>query len=114
MDAWRRVDGIRPLVIFEAIGVPGMLDAVLRAAPPWRACCVVGSCMQTDTCGPMLGHREAAHGDQFSFGYDPFEFADTLAHRRGRARRDADDHRYGAASTACPRRSTRSATPTTT
>ena len=27
IDVWRRVDGVRPLVIFEAVGVPGMIDA---------------------------------------------------------------------------------------
>ena len=32
-DAWRRVGGGRPLVVFEAIGVPGIIDDVLRSAP---------------------------------------------------------------------------------
>ena len=31
--AWRRTGGVRNLVVFEAIGVPGILDEVLRAAP---------------------------------------------------------------------------------
>ena len=33
MDAWRRVDGVRPLVIFEAVGVPGMIDQAMVMAP---------------------------------------------------------------------------------
>ena len=41
VDAWRRLDGRRPLVAFEAVGVPGMLQqtAARRAAraPGWRS-----------------------------------------------------------------------------
>ena len=37
MDAWRRVDGATPLVIFEAVGVPGMIDQAMVMAPRGRA-----------------------------------------------------------------------------
>ena len=32
-DAWDRVGRGRPLVVFEAIGVPGIIDGALRDAP---------------------------------------------------------------------------------
>ena len=48
--AWRRVDGTRPVVIFEAVGVPGMLDACMRMAPKGTRITVVGVCLEADTC----------------------------------------------------------------
>jgi len=35
-DAWRRVGNTKTPVFFEAVGVPGMLDQAMRAAPPLR------------------------------------------------------------------------------
>ncbi|MGH6784832.1 MAG: zinc-binding dehydrogenase, partial [Sphingomicrobium sp.] len=55
IDAWNRVDGTRPLVIFEAVGVPGMLDRAMRDAPRQTRILVVGVCMETDNIWPMLG-----------------------------------------------------------
>ena len=80
IDAWRRVGGPSipgPLVIFEAVGVPGMLDEAMRMAPRDARIMVVGVCLETDTIRPMRGiTRELTIG--FSLGYDPMEFADTL------------------------------------
>ena len=80
VDAWRRVDSrnaTRNLVIYEAVGVPGMLDAAFAAAPRNARILVVGVCMQPDTIRPMLAiGRELTV--QFVLGYDPMEFADTL------------------------------------
>ncbi|MBV8160484.1 MAG: alcohol dehydrogenase catalytic domain-containing protein, partial [Acidimicrobiia bacterium] len=42
VDAWRRVDGRRPLTIFEAVGVPGVIDQAMRAAPQQTGIVVVG------------------------------------------------------------------------
>ena len=53
--AWRRVDGTRPMVIFEAVGVPGMIDRRMRMAPRDTRILVVGACMQEDRMRPMLG-----------------------------------------------------------
>jgi threonine dehydrogenase-like Zn-dependent dehydrogenase len=79
-DAWRRVDArhaMRPLVVFEAVGVPGMIDEAMAGAPRRSRVVVVGVCMQTDTIRPLLGiGRELAI--QFALGYEPSEFADTL------------------------------------
>jgi threonine dehydrogenase-like Zn-dependent dehydrogenase len=77
VEAWQRVDGQKPLVIFEAVGVPGMLDQAMRAAPRNARILVVGVCMEQDTVRPMLGIGKELN-IQFALGYDPFEFATTL------------------------------------
>ncbi len=78
IDAWRRVTaGMKPLVIFEAIGVPGILDRAMKDAPAQSRIVVVGVCMQTDRVHPFVGISKELRL-QFVLGYDPFEFADTL------------------------------------
>ena len=75
--AWRRVDGHRPLVIFEAVGVAGMLDAAMRMAPKATRILVVGACMEPDTIQPMAGiSRELSI--QFALAYEPVEFDASL------------------------------------
>lgn len=77
IEAWRRIDGVRPLVIFEAVGVPGMLDRITRDAPLQARVCVIGVCMENDTMLPLLPVvKELTF--QFAFGYDPLEFTQTL------------------------------------
>jgi 2-desacetyl-2-hydroxyethyl bacteriochlorophyllide A dehydrogenase len=80
VDAWRRIDSrsaTRNLVIYEAVGVPGMIDSAIAAAPRGARVLVVGVCMQPDTIRPMLAiGRELQL--QFVLGYDPMEFAGTL------------------------------------
>jgi threonine dehydrogenase-like Zn-dependent dehydrogenase len=75
--AWRRVDGRRPLVVFEAVGVPGMLDAVMVDAPRGSQVLVVGVCMQPDTVRPMIAVGKELNL-QFVLGYDPVQFQTTL------------------------------------
>jgi threonine dehydrogenase-like Zn-dependent dehydrogenase len=82
IDAWRRVDptgatGLRPLVVFEAVGVPGMLDDVVFAAPSRSRVLVAGVCMQPDTFRPLLAVIKELNL-QFVYAYEPGEFADTL------------------------------------
>ena len=77
MDAWRATGTGKPLVMFEAVGVPGMLDMAMRVAPRNSRICVVGVCMQPDQIRPMLG----ISGEltvQFVLAYDPMEFAESL------------------------------------
>ena len=77
LDAWRRVDGLKMLVVFEAVGVPGMIDSAIAGAPRGTRILVVGVCMEPDTIRPMLAvGKEVDLG--FAFGYTPFEFAGTL------------------------------------
>ncbi len=78
IDAWRRIDGSKPLVIFEAVGVPGMIDQAMRMAPKDTRILIVGACMQQDRIHPMLGiGRELSL--QFVLGYTPDEFTASLA-----------------------------------
>lgn len=77
MDAWRRVDGRKAVVIFEAVGAAGMLDEAIKAAPRGAQILVVGVCMQPDTIMPMRAITKELRL-QFAFGYDPLEFKTTL------------------------------------
>ena len=77
VDAWRRVDGSRPLVVFEAVGVPGLLDAAMAAAPKGARILVVGVCMEPDAIRPMLGIAKELD-IAFALGYSYEEFAGTL------------------------------------
>ena len=77
IEAWRQADGVRTPVIFEAVGVPGMIDQAMRIAPKDARIVVVGACMQEDRFHPMVGiGRELSL--QFVLGYDPGEFAAAL------------------------------------
>jgi threonine dehydrogenase-like Zn-dependent dehydrogenase len=77
IDAWQRIDGTKPLVIYEAVGVPGMLDQAMKDAPRNGRVLVVGACMEKDTVRPLIGVGKELEV-RFALGYDPFEFADTL------------------------------------
>ena len=77
VDAWRRVDGRRPLVAFEAVGVPGVIQSLLRDVPPGTRITVVGVCMQPDTVQPFFAISKEL-SLQFVLAYSPLEFADAL------------------------------------
>src|SRR3954469_24148318 len=77
IDAWRRVDGTRNVVLFEAVGVPGMIQAAMKDAPRWARILVVGVCMEDDSIVPMYGINKELE-IRFALGYMPNEFADTL------------------------------------
>jgi threonine dehydrogenase-like Zn-dependent dehydrogenase len=67
----------RPAVVFECVGVPGVIDQILRGAPRGARVVVVGVCMQEDRFRPSLGiHKEISI--HFALGYTPEEFAATL------------------------------------
>ena len=69
----------RPAVVFECVGVPGVLDQLMAAAPRGSRIVVVGVCMEADTIHPMLGISKELNL-QFVLGYTPDEFAATLHH----------------------------------
>ena len=78
IEAWRRVDGNRPLVIFEAVGVPGhdrTGDAHGAAQRP-RSWSSARACSRTRSI-PMLGIGKELN-IQFVLGYDPLEFGAAL------------------------------------
>jgi threonine dehydrogenase-like Zn-dependent dehydrogenase len=69
----------RPAVVFECVGVPGVLDQIMAAAPRHARIVVVGVCMEPDTISPMLGISKEL-GVQFVLGYTQDEFTATLGH----------------------------------
>jgi threonine dehydrogenase-like Zn-dependent dehydrogenase len=77
MDACTAADGRRVPVVFDAIGLPGSLEAVIKAAPAMGRVCIVGSCMQPDSVRPLVAQAKQLTV-VFSMAYDPFEFGDTL------------------------------------
>jgi len=77
IEAWRRVDGSKPLVVFEAVGVPGMIEHAMRMAPKGSRILIVGACMQEDRIHPMLGVGKEL-SLQFVLAYEPHEFAASL------------------------------------
>ena len=77
MAAWRRLGAKGPVVVFEAVGVPGMIDDAIRTAPRDAQILVVGVCMQPDTIRPMMAVNKELNV-QFVLGYDPMEFAESL------------------------------------
>lgn len=76
-DAWTRVGKGRRLVVFEAVGVPGMLNEVLQWAPLQSRILVVGVCMGTDLITPFWAITKELNV-QFALAYDPLEFNDSL------------------------------------
>lgn len=80
--AWRALDKIgvirpkRP-VVFECVGVPGMLDDILAGAPLHARVVVVGVCMGPDTIRPSLAVNKELDL-RFVVGYTPLEFRNTL------------------------------------
>ncbi len=77
--AWACTGGARGLVVFEAIGVPGILDEILRVAPARSRVVVVGVCMPPDTLHPFYGISKEL-SIHFVLAYDPTEFAASLRH----------------------------------
>lgn len=67
----------RPCVIFECVGIPGMIKNLMTDAPPHARIVVVGCCMETDTFEPLVGIVKELDL-RFSFGYTADEFAGTL------------------------------------
>lgn len=64
-------------VIFECVGVPGMLDGAIAAAPLASKVIVVGVCMGEDRLHPATANVKEIDL-RFVFGYTPLEFRDAL------------------------------------
>lgn len=79
IEASRQHGGAKPLVIFEAVGVPGMLQGAMKDAPRGGRILVVGVCMQDDTIQPSMGINKELTV-QFALGYTPEEFNRTLGY----------------------------------
>jgi threonine dehydrogenase-like Zn-dependent dehydrogenase len=70
-------DSTTPAVVFEAVGVPGIIDDILRRAPVGARVVVAGVCMQADTVHPYFAIAKQINV-QFVLAYDPAEFTDCL------------------------------------
>jgi 2-desacetyl-2-hydroxyethyl bacteriochlorophyllide A dehydrogenase len=77
IDAYRELADLRPTVLFECVGVPGVLDQIMRQAPLGSRIVVAGVCMERDAIHPMVGINKELN-IQFVFAYQPQEFAATL------------------------------------
>jgi threonine dehydrogenase-like Zn-dependent dehydrogenase len=64
-------------VIFECVGVPGMIDRVIADAPLNSRVIVVGVCMGTDQFRPTMALGKELDM-RFVFGYTPLDFFDSL------------------------------------
>jgi threonine dehydrogenase-like Zn-dependent dehydrogenase len=78
---WRTAEalGKRPKrpVIFECVGVPGLLEEIISSAPLLSRVVVVGVCMQPDTIRPVMALSKEIDL-RFVAAYSPLEFRDTL------------------------------------
>jgi threonine dehydrogenase-like Zn-dependent dehydrogenase len=68
---------LRPAVIFECVGVPGVIQQIMASAPSQARVIVVGVCMEPDRIEPMFGINKELNV-QFVLAYTPEEFARTL------------------------------------
>jgi hypothetical protein len=70
-------DATKPAVVFDAVGVPGIIDDVMRRARHGTRLVVVGVCMQADTVHPFFAIAKEI-SVQFVLAYDPQEFGTAL------------------------------------
>jgi threonine dehydrogenase-like Zn-dependent dehydrogenase len=71
------LDPESPPVVFEAVGVPGMIDMAMTGMPNGSELVVVGVCMEHDTFRPMMGIFKRLTM-KFVLGWSPDEFAQSL------------------------------------
>jgi threonine dehydrogenase-like Zn-dependent dehydrogenase len=64
-------------VIFECVGVPGMIGSIIDDAPLFSRVVVVGVCVGPDTLTPAMAINKEIDL-RFVLGYTPLEFRDTL------------------------------------
>lgn len=67
----------RPAVIFECVGVQGVMEQIMAAAAPGARIVVVGVCMGKDTIEPLFGIGKELNV-QYVLAYTPEEFGTTL------------------------------------
>ena len=76
---WQSGPSLRPQVIFECVGVPGVLASVLEGAEAGARVVVVGVCMEQDHFEPIFAINKEIDV-RFVFGHSQEEFAATLRH----------------------------------
>jgi threonine dehydrogenase-like Zn-dependent dehydrogenase len=79
--AWRLGEalgaGPKYPVIFECVGVPGVIESVIDGAPLFSRVVVVGVCVGVDQITPAMAINKEIDL-RFVLGYTPLEFRDTL------------------------------------
>jgi 2-desacetyl-2-hydroxyethyl bacteriochlorophyllide A dehydrogenase len=70
-------DTVKARVVFEAVGVPGIIDDIMLRARNGTRLVIAGVCMQPDTVHPFFGIAKEIQL-QFVNAYSPEEFADSL------------------------------------
>jgi threonine dehydrogenase-like Zn-dependent dehydrogenase len=79
--AWRLGEtlGLTPKfpVIFECVGLPGVIESIIDGAPLFSRIVVVGVCVGSDQIMPSLAINKEIDL-RFVLGYSPLEFRDTL------------------------------------
>ena len=79
---WRALDKVglttpKAPVVFECVGLPGMIDGIVAGAPLFSRVVVVGVCMGADRLRPALALNKEIDL-RFVVGYTPLEFRDSL------------------------------------
>ena len=79
---WRAADAVgaatpKHPVVFECVGVPGVIDDIITGAPMFSRVVVVGVCMGADKLRPSMAINKQIDL-RFVLGYTPMEFRDTL------------------------------------
>jgi threonine dehydrogenase-like Zn-dependent dehydrogenase len=64
-------------VVFECVGVPGVIDDIVNHAPLASRVVVVGVCMETDSIQPAMAINKEIDL-KFVFAYQPHEFREAL------------------------------------
>ena len=64
-------------VVFECVGVPGIIDQIINESPLASRVVVVGVCMEQDTFQPAMAINKEVDL-KFVFAYQPHEFRETL------------------------------------
>jgi len=73
-----KIAGKAPDVIFECVGVPGLINAAMMEAPRGGRIVVAGVCQQADTIMPLIGILKELE-IQFVLGYRPDDFDYVIA-----------------------------------
>jgi threonine dehydrogenase-like Zn-dependent dehydrogenase len=71
------VTKVKRPVIFECVGVPGVIESIITAAPIGSRVVVAGVCMEPDRFRPAMAINKEIDL-RFVLGYSPLEFRDTL------------------------------------
>ncbi|NNN20919.1 MAG: zinc-binding dehydrogenase [Acidimicrobiales bacterium] len=74
---WRKLAPSRRVAVFEAVGIPGMIDSAMKEAPLGTRIVVVGVSLKKKNIMPFAGIAKELE-IRFAFAYMPHEFANSL------------------------------------